>query len=294
METVLGIFRAACFSPGMVGRDEAILCAVAERLEAAGYVVSLMHEEDFSSDIPMPDIVLHMVRSPQALEILAHWQDAGCRVLNCVEGVRGVEREALALRCAELGIPTPMTWIVDTADIHFGEVTFPCWVKRTGTCAQEPDDVCFAPDAEAYCDCITRFHARGIYKVVVMEHLEGTVIKFYGVQGTDFFYAIPAEKLGYNKWGEVGDDRSLPQTPFRSEESFPLSDIFIQLGKGRREFPTIYGGDAIIGADGIARLIDLNDWPSFSVCREAAADAIVGLVISKKSRSRAVSTLVRL
>ena len=41
----------------------------------------------------------------------------------------------------------------------------------------------------------------------------------------------------------------------------------------------IYGGDVIIGSDGIARLIDLNDWPSFSACREEAADAIAGLVL---------------
>ena len=39
----------------------------------------------------------------------------------------------------------------------------------------------------------------------------------------------------------------------------------------------LYGGDAII-TDDIAYLIDLNDWPSFSSCREAAADAIALLV----------------
>ena len=34
MKKVLGIFRAACYSPGMAERDEAILRAVTERLEA--------------------------------------------------------------------------------------------------------------------------------------------------------------------------------------------------------------------------------------------------------------------
>ena len=41
------------------------------------------------------------------------------------------------------------------------------------------------------------------------------------------------------------------------------------------------GGDLIIGHDGVARLIDLNDWPSFSACRSEAADAIAKLVTKR-------------
>ena len=44
MKNVLGIFRAACYSPGMVERDEAILRTVARHLEGEGYEVSLIHE----------------------------------------------------------------------------------------------------------------------------------------------------------------------------------------------------------------------------------------------------------
>ena len=40
----------------------------------------------------------------------------------------------------------------------------------------------------------------------------------------------------------------------------------------------IYGGDAIIAPDGTLQLIDLNDWPSFAPCREAAAQAIAQLL----------------
>ena len=36
----------------------------------------------------------------------------------------------------------------------------------------------------------------------------------------------------------------------------------------------IYGGDCIIQPDGRPVLIDLNDWPSFSRCRDEAAQAI--------------------
>ena len=97
---VLGIFRAAYYSPGMVERDEAILRAVMARLATAGHTITLVHEEELTADIPMPDMALHMARSFQALQILEDWQNAGCRVINSVESVRGVERATLARWCA--------------------------------------------------------------------------------------------------------------------------------------------------------------------------------------------------
>ena len=40
----------------------------------------------------------------------------------------------------------------------------------------------------------------------------------------------------------------------------------------------VYGGDCIVREDGTFCIIDLNDWPSFSRCREEAAKAIAGKV----------------
>jgi hypothetical protein len=37
----------------------------------------------------------------------------------------------------------------------------------------------------------------------------------------------------------------------------------------------VFGGDAIVTPEGRPVLIDLNDWPSFSRCREDAAKEIV-------------------
>ena len=272
MKNVLGIFRAACYSPGMVERDEAILRAVAEHLEERGYKVSLIREEELAPTTPMPDIVLHMTRSERALDILIAWQEAGCRVINSVESIRGVERAALAQKCATQGIPTPKAWVVSTATPWNGEVTFPCWIKRAGACAQKPDDVCRVASREEYAEGMARFHARGIDKVVVMEHIEGPCFKFYAVKGTDFFHCLPA----YDKWS----DTILPDS-HREEDNANAMAICrsllpsIEKAEGT---PTIYGGDAII-ADDTAYLIDLNDWPSFSVCREEAAQAIALAVV---------------
>ena len=40
----------------------------------------------------------------------------------------------------------------------------------------------------------------------------------------------------------------------------------------------VYGGDCIVSSDGTFCLIDFNDWPSFSRCREEAAEAIASLI----------------
>lgn len=284
MKTALGIFRAARYSPGMVERDEAILQAVAAHLKAAGYAVSLIHEEELGHGMQKPDTVFHMARSPHALDILQAWEHAGCRVINPVAGVRSVEREALAKMCATHHIPTPKTWIADTrypdrltTGTTMGTempITFPCWVKRTGDCAQQPEDVCRADDAESYRRCLNQLHARGITHAVVMEHLEGPCIKFYAVQGTDFFYWLPAEKLGYDKFAAASPATGTAAAPDRE-----VANVELPL----RAIPTalkVYGGDAIIGPDGTARIIDLNDWPSFSACREQAAKAIADMIIN--------------
>lgn len=298
MKTVLCIFRAACFSPGMVERDEAILRAVASRLQATGYTVSLIHEEELSSDTSMPVIALHMARSSRALDILMRWEDAGCHVLNPVDGVRNVERETLARLCAEQAIPTPKTWIVATANHgslmnmttegHADSISFPCWVKRTGSCAQQAGDVRLVHNIEEYKHSLISFHDSHIDKAIVMEHLEGPCIKFYAVRGTDFFYHLPTACLGYDKWNN-GSMESVKYDTGENTHSLeyserPFLDMVTELvamlqEDDRHELPVIYGGDAIMGSDGIARLIDLNDWPSFSACREAAAAAIAQLVI---------------
>ena len=286
MKRVLGIFRAACYSPGMVSRDGAILRAVMEKLDENGYITHLIHEEDFSAEIPMPDVVFHMTRSPRALEILQRWQKAGCRVVNSVEGIHRVERASLAEWCAAQGISTPKTWIVDTAcrDIEHMQTTngqvetisFPCWVKRAGDCAQQSEDVCRVPDVDTYRQCLARFQVRGIVRAVVMEHLEGQCIKFYAVPNSDFFYWIPSDKLGYDKFSaSMSASHCAHRTA--NEESvcfdFHYSIPCVPL--------EVYGGDVIIDSNGVARLIDLNDWPSFSACREKAADAIARLLLKE-------------
>ena len=61
---------------------------------------------------------------------------------------------------------------------------------------------------------------------------------------------------------------SLPQLQTAAERAATISGL------------SVYGGDAIVQADGSFYIIDFNDWPSFSPCVNAAAEAISQLILS--------------
>ena len=48
----------------------------------------------------------------------------------------------------------------------------------------------------------------------------------------------------------------------------------------------IYGGDAIVAADGSISIIDWNDWPSFAPCRAEAAPHIAKCIINAIKAAR--------
>lgn len=127
----------------------------------------------------------------------------------------------------------------------------PCWVKRSDY-TEHPSDVVFASTEEARQKAIEAMRARGISDIVCQRHREGREVKFYGV-GRSFF---------------------------RPEGLTALRDMAFEATaeKGLE----IWGGDAVIGAGGDIHIIDLNDWPSFSSCREEAAKAIAHYALHQK------------
>ena len=126
---------------------------------------------------------------------------------------------------------------------------------------------------------------RGITDVVTQAHVKGDVVKFYGVEGTGFF-----------RYYYSGDDT---ETKFGDEErngkpryySFSSSNLQADAEKLACLLQTpVYGGDAIIQEDGCYVIIDFNDFPSFSRCREEAAKAIVRRMKQKVEASHKTSS----
>lgn len=46
----------------------------------------------------------------------------------------------------------------------------------------------------------------------------------------------------------------------------------------------VFGGDCIVDESGGCHLIDLNDWPSYAPCRQAAAEAIAAYARREKAK----------
>jgi hypothetical protein len=107
---------------------------------------------------------------------------------------------------------------------------------------------------------LEHFHREGVRKVLIQEHVEGRPIKFYGVGAGDYFRAF----------SDSGEEITSPVKALSSLARRSAMAIGLE----------IYGGDAIQTGKGDLVLVDLNDWPSFSRCRESAAKAIARYVLS--------------
>ena len=269
---VVGIRRAQRFSPNSVERDAAICQAVADCLGRQGYDVSLHAEEAFTPSLAQgAAAVFSMARGTETVAAL---ERLSTPVVNPVAGLRNARRGDMTRIFAEAGIPMPRSWMVRT-DGTLPDADCPCWLKRTDECAQASGDVVYAHGRDELAAAMRRFADRGLREAVVCEHLPGDVVKFYGVKGTGFFeYYYPTAGDGFSKFGLEHHNGAARFYAFDAAALAATADRAASL----LNLP-VYGGDCIVGADGEVRLIDFNDWPSFSRCCDRAAEAITSVIV---------------
>jgi hypothetical protein len=258
---VLMIQRAAQFSPNSVEKDLAILEAVAVRLRDEGYTVRIVHEKQLADGQPHPDAcIFSMGRLPETLAWLKSLH--GIKVINTPEGIENCARSRLQTILSQCAIPVP------PQEGHDGY-----WLKRGDAAAQSKDDVQFAATKAELLEKTAAFEARGIHDYVVSAHVVGDLVKFYGVAGTGFFrYYYPTD----DRQSKFGDEQRNGEAHHYVFDEARLQQQMEQLAGvvGLQ----VYGGDCIIRSDGSWVVIDFNDWPSFSRCREEAASAIAKLI----------------
>ena len=272
MKTVIAIYRDPRFSPNSVEKDRAILDAVLKslasfweeglqtltldeaNLEFEGYKLEAWTEQP-------PTCILSMGRLPSTLQWLSRQPGL---IVNRPEAVARCGRTSLVGLIADCQIPVPP---VEGPDGY--------WLKRGDACAQQVDDVVFCRDKAELTQQTEVFRQRGISDYVVSAHVVGDLVKFYGVRSTGFFrYFYPTDD-GESKFGDEQrngiarhydfDDRRLQADIARLADAVGLD---------------VYGGDCIVRSDGSYCVIDFNDWPSFSRCRDEAAAAIGQLIVS--------------
>lgn len=269
----LGVSRAELYSPGRVRGDTAVFRAVAAELERHGNEVVCMTEQDLvCNGIPARvDGIFQMARSREALTVL---DGARIPVINSVQAVRNCGRAAQTELLQGTGL-IPESIICSTAGVPDGWKRYPCWIKRADSHAVEQDDVRYVENAARCAAAMCGLAGRGLGECVLQAHVKGWLVKFYGVRGmglTDCYAASPGDgKFGLERYNDQPDCASVDIQALTAVAE-RISEI---LGVD------IYGGDAVVGADGAITVVDFNDWPSFRSCTVGAAQKIATLIMKK-------------
>ena len=255
------------FSPNSVEKDRCILQAVCDELRRKLELeddIRMLDEADLSHNSDKVGCYISMARSDEALQRLSVMESQGSLVVNSPKAVKLCRRSLLDDLMRENHIPMPEK-----------ESSRGYWLKRGDAAAQSNKDVVFCFDTESLARAKADFLDRGIHDMVVSAHVSGDLVKFYGV-GTRFFkYFYPSDD-GISKFGDESRNGKA------HHYLFDINALRTDVSKlAELTGVDIYGGDAIVGRDGRYYIIDFNDWPSFSRCREEAAKAIAAEIISK-------------
>ncbi len=271
--------RAGAYSPNHIGNDTAIFNAVAEQLRKRGCEVNVYSEEQFNSGCVTEEVILNMCRERESITHLQRLEDEGRLVMNSGYGIENCTRERMTRILLGNGIPYPDSLIVDTDEAIKPQLKKSgfksCWIKRGDFHAMHKEDVSYVRHPEEAQEVLQEYFLRGIKRAVINVHLEGDLLKFYGVRGTPFFFWFYPFDEGHSKYGNEAINGKSRGIEFDIKE---LKDICARAADELNV--EIYGGDCIVSPDGKMHIIDFNDWPSFAPCRTQAAPHIAKRVLA--------------
>lgn len=276
---IAGIMRAGAFSPNHIGNDAAIFNLVADQLRKRGCSVTTYSEEQLIAGQVTERIIVDMCREQRSILKLQELEDQGCLVINSGYGIENCTRERMTRILVGCGIPYPESLIVNTDEgvkdalvkAHFDR----CWIKRGDFHAMHKEDVSHVRHPEEAQEVLQEYFLRGIKRAVINRHLEGDLVKFYGVRGTSFFYWFYPYDNGQSKYGLERING------YSHSYEFDVDHLKRLCAKAADAVDVvIYGGDCIISPEGNIQIIDFNDWPSFAPCRTEAAPHIARRIMS--------------
>ena len=278
---ILGIYRNPQFSNNAIEVDRLILEESISQLvkQSPSPLEVEMIEEDESQAVKGEySLVLTMAQAEQSLAALDRNLSTST-IWNSPSAIRNCYRKTMSRILSGLPVGYVPYQLVATAGnapkLQAGESY---WLKRSDFHAIADEDVTLAENEAEVRAKLERFRARGVGEVIVQRHIHGDIYKFYGVRGK-FFRAIKVRD--FLKSAATPDLAGLEASSFLAAESLGLM---------------VFGGDAILDAAGKFHFIDLNDWPSFRICRDDASRAVGALASewlfrgAEQRRSPAVST----
>ena len=268
-----GIFREEAHSPGRESDDSEILRLTAKGLEAKGFQVDLRTPDELGGPVEdTPRGIFLMCERPEALQALRALEAEGVREVNTPAAVLATYRDRMIAQFAEAGVPFVPSRLVATTGERV-EVPQPIWVKRSDVHNTQAGDVTYAADEAAGASALAGMAARGMSRAVVQPHVDGDLIKFYGIGPGGANGEPPWFRWFYHKDQTLRsfpfDERALARLVRRAAAALGLE---------------IYGGDCIVTPSGGLVLIDLNAWPSFALFREEASSAIAAYLAVRFGR----------
>jgi glutathione synthase/RimK-type ligase-like ATP-grasp enzyme len=271
-----GIFREPAHSPGRESDDAEILRLTAKELEARGFEVAVKDPAEIGHPAERrPGALFLMCEQVPVLRLLQEWEAGGVRLVNAPLAILNTYRECSLALLRSAGIPLPVSRVVATAGRPSGdrEPGGPLWVKRADVHNTQADDVVCVQSAAALRNALAGLARRGIARAVLQEHIEGDLLKFYGIGTT----AGPsgAEPWFRHFYHRDQDLRGYPFDPRVLAQVARCAALALGL--------EVFGGDAIVTPDGRLILIDLNAWPSFALYRDEAA-AEIGRYLVRRFR----------
>lgn len=277
---IAGIMRAGAFSPNHIGNDAAIFNLVADQLRKRGCSVTTYSEEQLIAGQVKENIIVNMCREQRSITILQQLEDDGALVINSGYGIENCTRERMTRILVGCGIPYPESLIVNTdegiRDALVKAKMDRAWIKRGDFHAMHKEDVSYVRHPEEAQEVLQEYFLRGIKRAVINRHLEGDLIKFYGVRDSPYFFWFYPFDSGHSKYGHEainghsqGISFSLDTLKNICQKAAEVLDV------------TIYGGDCIVSPQGDIRIIDFNDWPSFAPCRNEAAPHIARAILAR-------------
>jgi hypothetical protein len=271
-----GVFRERAHSPGRECDDAEILRLTGKELEAKGFEVVLKSPDELTGPLDRrPDGVFLMCERLEALDLLGTWEASGIPHVNSPRAALNTYRDRMIEQFRKADVPFIASQLVST-DAMPGAVTTPVWVKRADVHNTQEGDVVCADSAPAIAGALTALAARGIPRAVLQPHVDGDLVKFYGIG-----HAARRSEPGWFRWFYHADQTVAghPLDPARLAGLAHAAAAAIGL--------EVYGGDAIATRRGDLVLLDLNAWPSFALYRDEAAPIIAAYLALRFAGSRA-------
>lgn len=287
---MLAISRDPIYSPNNKEKDAAIWQSTLSLLRQRGWQIDEFTELDWQKKkrvTQMSDYrkIIHMARHSQSLDL---FQQEKIPVLNLAESVRTVAKSRAKtltlLRDADIPVSD---WVCIKSGLQqrVGEASwstyeFPCWIKVTREEGARSTDIrYFQSCSELETGVQERLSSQDVLEMIITPHLEGEIIKCYAVLEKDSFHPrmfrwFRPLQSGYSKFGEAeAHNNALRNLLIDEDELVALAQ---RIGKALEL--QIFGFDLIAQPEGQKTVIDVNDWPSFSICRADAAESIASVI----------------